>query len=176
MMAVMWSGFVGRYFYAQIPRRLNATTLTLRELEEMSASLRGEIEKRRLLSAAELQHVLSIPDKEAVRQMSLVGALFQMLWLDIRRPFQFAGLRMDMMTSSGEKIRTLGGILPCSDTDLEGVIGLVRRQSWLTAKIAFLDRAAQVFQLWHVVHRPFSYSFAVLAVIHITLVLLMGYF
>jgi hypothetical protein len=176
MMAVMWSGFVGRYFYAQIPRSLNATTLTLQELEEMSTALRGEIEKRRLLSASELHRILSIPDRDTVRQMSLAGALFTMLWLDISRPFQFAGLRLELMTSTGEKFWTLGGMLPSSDTDLEGAIALVRRQSWLTAKIAFLDRAAQVFQLWHVVHRPFSYSFAVLAVIHITLVLLMGYF
>jgi hypothetical protein len=176
MMSVMWSGFVGRYFYAQIPRSLNATTLTLDELQEMSTSLRAEIERRRILSAAELDRILLIPDRDTVRQMSLVGALFMMLWLDIRRPFQFAGLRLELMTSTGEKFWTLGGMLPSSDTDLEGAIALVRRQSWLTAKIAFLDRAAQVFQLWHVVHRPFSYSFAVLAVIHITLVLLMGYF
>jgi hypothetical protein len=108
--------------------------------------------------------------------MSLAGALLMMLWLDIRRPFQFAGLRLELMTSTGEKVRTLGGILPCSDPDLEGAIGLARRQSWLTAKTAFLDRADQIFQLLHVVHRPFSYSFAVLAVIHIALVLLMGYF
>jgi hypothetical protein len=33
-----------------------------------------------------------------------------------------------------------------------------------------------VFHLWHVVHRPFSYTFALLAVIHIALVVMMGYF
>jgi hypothetical protein len=29
--------------------------------------------------------------------------------------------------------------------------------------------------LWHVVHRPFSYAFAILAIVHISLVLYMGY-
>jgi hypothetical protein len=29
--------------------------------------------------------------------------------------------------------------------------------------------------LWHVVHRPFSYAFALLASIHIPIVLLLGY-
>jgi hypothetical protein len=32
-----------------------------------------------------------------------------------------------------------------------------------------------VFHLWHVIHRPFSYSFALLAVIHIAVVTMMGY-
>jgi type IV secretory pathway VirB2 component (pilin) len=32
-----------------------------------------------------------------------------------------------------------------------------------------------VFHLWHVVHKPFSYTFAVLAMIHIGLVMMMGY-
>jgi hypothetical protein len=75
-----------------------------------------------------------------------------------------------------EKLRTLGGLFKSSDAELENAIRLVRRESWLLAKMAFLGRAQEVFQLWHVVHRPFSYSFAVLAVIHIVLVLAMGYY
>jgi hypothetical protein len=42
--------------------------------------------------------------------------------------------------------------------------------------MAFLERVQQVFHLWHVVHRPFSYSFVALVAIHITVVLLLGYF
>jgi hypothetical protein len=30
--------------------------------------------------------------------------------------------------------------------------------------------------LWHIVHRPFSYSLAVLAVLHVVTALLLGYF
>ena len=40
----------------------------------------------------------------------------------------------------------------------------------------FLKRIEDVFHLWHVVHRPFSYSFAVLVVAHITVALLLGYY
>jgi hypothetical protein len=39
------------------------------------------------------------------------------------------------------------------------------RQSWLTAKICFLDRAGQIFKMWHVVHRPFSSAFLLLLAI-----------
>jgi len=33
-----------------------------------------------------------------------------------------------------------------------------------------------LFQLWHIIHRPFSYSFALLAAIHVVLMLMLGYY
>jgi hypothetical protein len=111
-----------------------------------------------------------------MEQASLVHALAAMMWMDIARPFRVAALRRRSTESFVEKLRTAGGLLPSRNKGLEETVRLVRRQSWLLAKMAFLGRTHQVFQLWHVVHRPFSYSFAVLAVIHITLVLLLGYY
>jgi hypothetical protein len=52
---------------------------------------------------------------------------------------------------------------------------VARKQAKLSKRILFLSRTGQVFKLWHVVHRPFSYAFAVLALLHIGLALYMGY-
>jgi hypothetical protein len=65
-------------------------------------------------------------------------------------------------------------MLPSGNPEVERVIGAARRQAGLSKRILFLSRTHKVFHLWHVVHRPFSYSFAVLAVIHITVVMLFG--
>ena len=175
MMAVMLSGFIGRYFYAQFPRSLNAAVLSLGELAELSASTRRDIEARSLFSEAELERVLAAPNAGHVDQMSLLRALCLMIWLDLQRPFRVAALRRRSMEPA-ERVRTLGGLRRSSNAELENAVRLVRRESWLLAKMAFLGRAQQVFQLWHVVHRPFSYSFAVLALVHIALVLAMGYY
>ena len=175
MMAVMWSGFIGRYFYAQIPRSLDTAALTLDEIRGMCATTQKDIERQGLFSEEELRRVLRTPDCEQIQQMSLAGALFAMLWIDISWPFRVAALRRCSCDSLIERIRMAGGLFSSSNSELEEALRLVRRESWLIAKMAFLGRTNQVFQLWHVVHRPFSYSFAVLAVIHITLVMLMGY-
>jgi hypothetical protein len=53
---------------------------------------------------------------------------------------------------------------------------VVRQKASLSKRILFLDRTQRVFHLWHVVHRPFSYAFAVLAVIHIINAIRLGYF
>jgi hypothetical protein len=175
MMAVMWSGFVGRYFYAQLPRSFNAAVLSLGELEKLSASTRRDIEARSLFNENDLKLALASPRAEEVEEMSLPGALGLMIWTDIQRPFRVATLRRRSMGAM-ERIRTLGGLFESSDVELENAVRLVRKESWLLAKMAFLGRAQEVFQLWHVVHRPFSYSFAVLALVHIAIVLAMGYY
>jgi hypothetical protein len=176
MMAVMASGFVGRYLYAQIPRRLDAVALTLDEVRDLCASTRSDITRQHVFSQEELQPVLAVSDLEQMARLSLFPAIGAMIWIDICRPFRLAALRRHSTTSMLEKLRMAGGLLPSSNRALEEAVHLVRRQAWLLAKMSFLGRTNQVFQLWHVVHRPFSYSFAILAVIHITLVLLLGYY
>jgi hypothetical protein len=176
MMAVMLSGFVGRYFYGQIPRRLNATELSLKELQQLSATAAKELGEQHVFSAVELTTLMRFPTPREVEEMSLVRAVRLMVWMDLQRPFRVAALRRLWMDSWIDYCRTLGGLLPSPHPELEQGIALVRRHSWLLAKMTFLSRTSRVFLLWHVIHRPFSYSFAVLVIVHITVVILMGYF
>jgi hypothetical protein len=74
------------------------------------------------------------------------------------------------------KIISLGGVLPGNNPQVEDVIAAARKQSRLRTKILFLDKTRRVFHLWHVVHRPFSYSFLALVLIHVVVVILLGYF
>ena len=176
MIAVMASGFVGRYIYAQIPRSMSETALTLDEIESLSASTHAEIARQSVISSEDLQRSLRIPDATRIEHMSAVGVIAAMIWHDATRPFHTAALRRAAAFSFGDNLKTAFGLFPSSNAEIEEAIRLVRRQSRLVTKMAFLGRANQIFQLWHVVHRPFSYSFAVLACLHVTLVLMMGYF
>jgi hypothetical protein len=45
----------------------------------------------------------------------------------------------------------------------------------ISRRLIFLSQAQRVFKLWHVVHRPFSYAFAVLALVHIGVAMLLGF-
>ena len=67
------------------------------------------------------------------------------------------------------------GLRRTDDRSLEHAIVVARKQAALSKRILFLSRTQQVFNLWHVVHRPFSYAFAILALVHIGLALYMGY-
>ena len=175
MIAIVLSGIVGRYLYAQIPRNVGAAERSLQELEEEANALATELYAQNVFGKAELDALLRMPSSREVESMPLWSAILAMASLDLRRPWRIASARRKVL-SSGELWTTLGGLRRSGHEELENVLATVRAQSWLTAKILFLSRAGQVFHLWHVVHRPFSYSFVLLVVAHIGTVLWMGYF
>jgi hypothetical protein len=66
--------------------------------------------------------------------------------------------------------------MPTRHRDLEKAIRAAADEAALLKRVLFLSRSQKVFHLWHVVHKPFSYAFAVLALLHITLQFVLGYF
>jgi TRAP-type C4-dicarboxylate transport system permease small subunit len=175
MIAVALSGFIGRYIYSQVPRSLNATEMTLAEMQSVSAELARKLEQESVVSWRDLEPLLALPPADQVNRLPVFGALLWMLRLDIARPFHVSRLRRRALGSHG-RLRTLGGFLSSHDPRIEVVIAAARKQSWLSSKMLFLRRVQEMFHLWHVVHRPFSYSFAALAVIHIMLAVSLGYY
>jgi hypothetical protein len=174
MVAVALSGVVGRYFYAQIPRSLNAAELSWQEIETGRTRLEQNLSAQKLFTPEVLRAALRMPEPERVARMGLWSALGLMLILDMARPFRVAALRRRVLGFGGS-LRTLGGLLSSGNRELEWSIDLVRKQSMLRKKMLFLSRSQQVFHLWHIVHRPFSYAFVVLALIHIGAAVLLGY-
>jgi len=174
MLAVTLSGFVGRYLYAQIPRNLNAAELTMREMTEIEESMRRDLAGQNLTFGKRIEQLYDLPTPDDVEHMPMLVALVYMILIDLRRPFRLSLLRLQS-TGFAAWVGSLFGILRTRDPKLEHVIGVAQKQAKLNKRILFLSRTEQVFNLWHVVHRPFSYAFALLALIHIGLALYMGY-
>ena len=175
MIAVAASGFIGRYLYTQIPRSIHTNEMTATELDTELAHLAEELAPQLVLQPQQLAALLNIPSAADVRRLPLVSVLWSMMLLDLRRPFLVSSLRRGVL-SGGQQLSTLFGFLPSTNRELEQVIDSATRQARLRTKIAFLDRVRQMFHLWHVIHRPFSISFACLIVIHIGVVIGLGYF
>ncbi|HLK34844.1 MAG TPA: hypothetical protein VKT29_17235 [Terriglobales bacterium] len=174
MAAVALSGVIGRYLYAQIPRSLSTAELSFKESQELQEKLMRQLAEQRVVAPQGLRGLFRLPTPQRVKELPVVVALAYMLSLDVMRPFHVARLRQRALGWSGG-LSTLGGLLPSGNAELEKVIHTAREQASLAKRVLFLSRSQQVFHLWHVVHRPFSYSFAVLACIHIGVVLLLGY-
>ena len=175
MVAVSLSGVIGRYLYGQIPRRLNSAEMSARELQEVQTGLAEQLKQQNLLPEEDVRSLLHLPSPERVQEMSMLFALGYMMALDLGRSFRIAKLRRRAL-AFGERLTTLGGFLPTRHAGLERSISLAREEAATAKRILFLSRSQQVFHLWHVVHKPFSYSFALLAIIHIVVVMMMGFF
>lgn len=167
MVAVSLSGLIGRYLYAQIPRHLEAAEVSLKIFHEV-------LERQGVLPKAELRRLSQLPAPNQASRRSALAAIGYMVSSDLARPFRVARLRIKVM-GAGPGIRSLIGLGP-KNAHLDGVISLARKQALLSRRLVFLSQAQQVFRLWHVVHRPFSYVFAVLVLVHIVVAMLLGFF
>ena len=174
MVAVALSGIIGRYLFAQIPRSLNAAELSLKEARDLQQEITQQLAAQNAIPAESLAPLFQLPAAEKVKNEPLPLLLTSMVGIDLRRALRIARLRSKALGFWGALAR-FGGLFPSRNREVETVIELARRQAGLSKRILFLSRTHKVFHLWHVVHRPFSYSFAVLAVIHITVVMLFGF-
>ena len=174
MVVVALSGVVGRYIYGKIPQRIKADELSLMILGEMLSRTSAHGFGGESISPADMQPLLQVPSPEQVAHWPLVVVLGYFVTSDLARPFLIAGLRLRTM-SAAEAVRCLGGLAPGKNARLEWMLGLARQRAELSQRIVFLPRAQQAFRLWHIIHRPFSYAFAVLAIVHIVVAMLLGF-
>jgi len=174
MMMVTLSGFVGRYLYAHIPRGLSAAELSMKEIQEKEEALRKELAEQKATFGFAVDALAELPSPAQVAKTPLIASLLSMFVLDIKRPFRTSMLRLQQ-AGFGSWVFSGFGLFSTRDVKLERAILLAQKQSSLSQSIAFLSRTQRIFQLWHVIHRPFSYAFAILAVLHIGIALFMGY-
>jgi len=174
MAAVSASGVVGRYLYSQIPRSLNAAALSHKEAQELQGQLSQRLVEQNLIPQADLREMLRLPSVATVERLPIVLAIVYMAILDFARIFRIATVRRHVISGS-EILTTMGGILKTRQRELERALSIAADEARLAKRILFLSRSEKVFHLWHVVHKPFSYTFAVLAMIHIAVVMMMGY-
>jgi hypothetical protein len=174
MVAVALSGIIGRYLYSQIPRSLTAAELSLNELQVNERELSEALLGQSIYSADQLNRVLHMPPAAHIRSIGPLLAIGEMIALDVQRPFQVAGLRRASCGFTG-KLFSVGGLLSSGNREVEHVVRLVRQKASLSKRVVFLDQSQRVFHLWHVIHRPFSYAFAVLAIVHIVVVMGLGF-
>ncbi len=174
MVAVAMSGIVGRYLYSQIPRSLNAAELSLSDLESNEREFGEALLQQSIYSAQQLSRVLKVPSPEHTRRIGPLRAVGEMIVLDVGLPFRVAGLRRSS-PGFNATVRTVGGLFSSGNAEIEQVVRLVRQKVSLSKRVVFLGQTQRVFHLWHVIHRPFSYAFAILAIVHIAVVMGLGF-
>jgi hypothetical protein len=160
MVAVMLSGFVGRYLYVRIPRSLRGTELTRAELDARADALHTE-----LLTTAggttlldrigRLEHSAAPPDG----RLSWFGLLFG----EVAVRHHLRALRRDLQRSALASARR------------DAVMDVATERVLLLRRIAYLQRTKTAFGFWHVFHLPLVYLMLVIVVVHVGVALYMGY-
>ena len=155
MVAVMASGFVGRYLFVRIPKSIRGAELTHEEILARAAALEQELDAA-AIGADVVARVHEVERQlEPVAVTSVVGpAAVRLRLRRLRRDLRHAGVE-----------RALAARLVAS---LHARLLLLRR-------LAYLNRNKRLFAMWHVFHQPLVYVMFAIAVLHIGVAVYLGY-
>ena len=158
MMAVVLSGFIGRYLYSRIPRTLRGLELSRSDLDRQAADMGRELAKAAVPEA--LLHAI----EKLERQVSSGDTSYlEMVTGETR-------LRRAVVTFRAEAVR-----VEMPEDLRESVIGLATGRATLLRRMASLRRTKRLFDLWHVFHMPLVYVMFAIVIGHVGLTLYMGY-
>jgi len=164
MLAVVASGFVGRYLYMQIPRSISGSELTVAELEKQNQQLALELEERFGISEEILRLIDSIAsvsvNPATLSTFSVLGLLIKDALL---RRIKIRYVKQYLLTSG------------VGTAHIHDILRIAKRKALLIRKITFLEVARKWFHYWHVVHLPFTFVMFTIMVAHIVVVVVFGY-
>jgi hypothetical protein len=160
LMVVVWlSGFVGRYLYVRIPKTIRGAEVSRADLERRLTSF-GDRLARGLpadIARAIDEHQTAVaPAGRAPGVLDLFfGELRARVRLRVmRRQLDAAGVDVDMVHEA---------------------ISLASERGALARRLAHLERARHLFELWHVFHRPLVFALFAIVAVHVAVAVLFGY-
>ncbi|MDP6396409.1 MAG: hypothetical protein QF712_01755 [Candidatus Marinimicrobia bacterium] len=158
MMAVMLSGFIGRYIYVKIPRRVDGKELTLQEFETSLSELKERLKTEYHLSGDNLELIDSLAGAEKIKSRGLRG-LFTLLAMDM---FNWLTVRKIISRIADR------AVIP--HDQISTFRHLLRQRIKAARQIAFWNTANRLFHYWHVIHKPFAYTMVIIMIIHVSVV------
>lgn len=161
MIMVTLSGFVGRYLYVRIPKSLRGQELTHAEV-----CTRADELKRRLLDST--LPVLFLRRVETFEASVIPAAESATTW---------TGLVLGEVTLR-RRLRILRNELHdagVSKRILHEAADTIAERAVLLLRIAYLKKTKQLFDLWHVFHRPLAVIVLLIVTVHIATALYFGY-
>lgn len=166
MVAVLASGFLGRFLYGQLPRGAAGDELTLAEGLALEREMTAELEARFGLSAVELSELDRVGGETtlgpgAAPQPSLLGLL-------VRLPFEPVRLALRL-----RRFRRRCRHVP--KQLVTRFVRLTRQRALLRRRLALWSRLRELFHYWHVAHKPFAVLMYLFMVLHIVVAWMTGY-
>jgi hypothetical protein len=161
MVAVFFSGIVGRFIYLQIPHTIEGQELSLNDIRAMKTDIAGIIQSSHNLDE-ESYNIIANSIKRKV-ELYQSNALIRYLknYFDDRKTIHLvkAVLRKHKMPRKEKK----------------QIIDLVNDDIKLNRKIERLASMQNLFKYWHVVHSPFALVMLIIMVIHVSVTIVFGY-
>lgn len=163
MVAVALSGFIGRYIYIKIPHHVSGKELTKDEFKNQLHTMTHTFKRDFGLSDKTINKILLLSGAEKIEKRGLLG-IFTIFFMDITGWFKWQGIKNEIQKSS-----------TISKSEIHKFKQSLKHIVKMDRQIAFWKAAQSLFHYWHVIHKPFAYTMIVIMVIHVVVVVTMGY-
>lgn len=160
MVAVMLSGFIGRYLFVRIPRSIRGTELTRGELDARAESLRIELAES--VRSMDLLRRVDAVEHDVVPDAASLS-FFNLFFGEVGVHRRLRRFERELVTA---------GLAPALAAEVAGLIG---ERATLLRRIAYLQKTKTLFGAWHVFHLPLVYLLLVIVVAHVGITLYLGY-
>ncbi len=160
MVAVVLSGFLGRFLYVQVPRRRSGDELSLSEVESVAAAQAVELHEVYGLSDEDLRDLDELSTGVSSRG-SLIGLFWRLPIDQIRLRIRLRRFWKRLGAKPGPSVRRMHR--------------LTLERAQLHLRIEALARLQELFHYWHVFHKPFAIIMYIFMVVHIGVAIATGY-
>lgn len=165
MLAVMFSGIIGRYIYIQIPRDEEGHELAVGQIEEKNRVLNEMIIENYQIDSESMYEINERASSAVGEDATGIILLIQIFLDDLVRPFRFWRLK--------SYIRKNHPSFP--PKAIRRIMMISKSKALLQRRKVVLGAITNIFHLWHVVHKPFAWIMIIIMLVHVSITILMGY-
>ena len=165
MLAVMLSGFVGRYIYIQIPRDEAGHELAIGEVEERLNGISTMLIEEYNIPERIMAKINQLTEATIDERKRGFAAVMAIMTDDLVRPFRYFALKRYISKFSPE--------MPPKAA--HRILRLSKAKALLYRRKVFLGTVSNIFHYWHVIHKPFAWVMILIMLVHVSVTILMGY-
>ncbi len=160
MVAVVFSGIIGRYIYLQIPRTIEGRAMSMNELAIKKAKFNAGLKNQFSLD----NDFLDLVNRSTISDDDLYKGTF---FGKIMRRLRFEKQQYKIIRTELKKRK-----IPKNKQ--REIIQNVRSEIVLGRRIAWLTTMQNYLRYWHVLHLPFALIMLIIMIIHIIIAILFG--
>ena len=157
MMAVVLSGFIGRFIYIRIPRTVEGEELSMDDIKNLQNEIKSDLKNNYNLNDDIYNKLVGLLDDESEQ-----GA--------VRSFFSFSFNRSDKLSKIKSLLKN-----EISEDHFNELMTLVKQEISLNSKIANLNLMKKLFGYWHIIHLPFALIMLIIAIVHVGISIALGY-
>ncbi len=165
LLAVMFSGILGRYIYVQIPRTLEGHALTFEQLDSKDRLITRVLVEQYHVPPPFLEALQKLSGAHLARRKKGFSLFIALLINDLWRRWRFRQIRRYLIKRNPDIPRRA----------LHEILNLSRQKTLVLRRKILLDFMMQAFHYWHVFHKPFAYVMLILMFLHIAITIALGY-